>query len=376
MDFELSDEQQDIQRAAKEFAQGEFDPDLALELDQAGQFPESIWKKASRLGFMGIHYPADFGGQGLGYFESVLVSEAFCRVDSGIGSALGMVEIGSEVILKFGSNEQKKRFLPPLAKGEKRLSFAFSESEYGKDFSSAPTIAERREGDYLIRGTARRVINAVADGFVVLCKEPKEGWITLIVEKRNGIKVHPIEKMGLRLIPFGDLQFQGIRVPHENRIEGEGMAHVGHCHQAKGIRNSAQALGMAQGAFDRAVQHSKQREQFGRKLSQFQVIRHKLADMAVAIEVARWFTYQSAMTYDHGRTDSGFLSMTLLEVGRRLLWVVDEALQIFGGYGYIVDESIEHYFRDARSLGVELGTEEELRDSIAEVILGSDAGKK
>lgn len=376
MDFKLSDEQQDIQRAAKEFAQGEFDPDLALELDQSGRFPESIWKKACQLGFIGINYPTDFGGQGLGSFESVLVSEAFCRADSGIGSALSMVEIGSEVILKFGSNEQKKRFLPSLTKGEKRLSVAFSESEYGKGFSPVATIAERREGDYLIRGTARRVINAVADGFVVLCKEPKEGWITLIVEKRNGIEVHPLETMGLRMIPFGDLHFQGIRVPHGNRIEGEGMAHVDHCHQAKGIRNSAQALGMALGAFDRAMQHAKQREQFGRKLSQFQVIRHKLADMAVAIEGARWFTYQSAMTYDRGRTDSGFLSMTLLEVGRRFLWVVDEALQTFGGYGYITDEAIEHYFRDARSLGVELGTEEELRDSIAEVILGSDAAKK
>ena len=149
MDFELSDEQKDVQRAAREFAQGEFNPDLALELDQSGQFPESIWKKASRLGFIGIHFPEEFGGQGLGLFENILVMEAFCRVDSGIGSALSTVDLGSEVILKFGSHEQKKKFLPPLAKGEKRLSIAFVESEDWKDLSSITTIAERKREEYL-----------------------------------------------------------------------------------------------------------------------------------------------------------------------------------------------------------------------------------
>jgi alkylation response protein AidB-like acyl-CoA dehydrogenase len=373
MNFKLSDEQRDVQRAAREFAQGEFDPDLALELDQTRQFPESIWKKACQLGFIGIHYPEDFGGQGLGLFENVLVIEAFCRVDSGIGSALSIVDIGSEIVLKFGSHEQKKKFLPPLAKGEIRLSIAFAESEDEKDLSSISTTAERKIEKYLINGKKRFVPNAsLANAFIALCKEPKEGWITLIVEKRDGIEVHPIEKMGLRMIPSGDLHFKEVRVPHESRVggAGEGLIQIDHCYQVRGLQSVAQALGMAQGAFDRASQYSKQREQFGRKLLQFQVIRHKLADMAVSIEVSRWLTYKAAIEYDQGEMDSGSLPMAQLEVGRRLIWVVDEALQIFGGYGYIVDQSIEHYFRDAQAIRLELGTESEQKDAIAERILG------
>jgi len=374
MDFELSDEQKDIQRAAREFAQGEFDPDLALELDQSCTFPESLWKKAARLGFIGIHYPEEFGGQGLGLFETVLTIEAFCSVDSGIGSALSMVDTGSEVILKFGSKDQKERFLIPLTKGTKRMSIAFAESEDGQDLSSISTVSEKRGKEYFLRGEKQFVLNApLADWFITLCKEPMEGWITLMVERQQeGIVVHSIEKMGLRMIPFGDLGFREVRVDIENRIGngGEGMVHVHHCHQVMGLRSSAQALGTAQGAFDRAMGHAKQREQFGKKLSQFQAIRHKLADMAVDIEVARWLTYKSATEYDQGRMDPKFLSITQLEAGRRLLRVVDEALQIFGGYGYIAEQAIEHYFRDAWAIGVDLGTEGELRDRVAEKILG------
>lgn len=373
MDFELSDEQRDVQRAAMEFARGEFDPDLALELDQAGQFPELIWKKACLLGFIGIHYPEEFGGQGLGLFENVLVIEAFCRVNSGIGSALSMVDMGSEVILNFGSKDQKEQFLIPLTKGAKRMSIAFAESEDGKDLSSISTVAEKRGEEYLIHGGKRFVLNAsLADAFILLCREPKEGWITLIVSReKEGIEVLPIEKMGLKMIPFGDLRFREVRVTPESRIghEGEGLVHVNHCHQVMGLRSVAQALGAVQGAFDQSMQYGKQREQFGRKLSQFQVIRHKLADMAVGIEVARWLTYKAATECDQEKIDIGFLPITQLEVGRRLIGVVDEALQIFGGYGYIAEQAIEHYFRDAWAIAVDLGNEEELKDRIAETIL-------
>ncbi len=379
MNFELTDEQKDVQKAAREFAQGEFDPDLALKIDRSGKFPESIWKKAAQLGFIGIHYPEEFGGQGLGLFENLLVIEAFCRIDSGIGSALSSVDLGSEVILEFGSHEQKNQFLTPLTKGGRRLGIAFAESEDGKDLTSISTVAKKKTDGYSIHGEKSFVLNAsLADSFITLCIEPEEGWITLIVDReREGIEVHPIEKMGLRMIPFGDLFFNEVRVPFENRIGqgGEGIAHVNHCYQAMGLKSAAQALGTAQGAFDRAIQYAKQREQFGRKLSQFQAIRHKLADMMASIEVARWLTYKAATEYDQKKIEPGFLSITHLEVGRRLVAIVDEALQIFGGYGYIAEQAIEHYFRDAWAIGVELGTEEEQKDAIAEIILGPSSVK-
>ncbi len=374
MDFQLSDEQKDIQKAAKEFAQGEFDPDLALELDQDGKFPLSIWKKAAQLGFIGIHYPEEFGGQGCGFLENLLVIEAFCTVDSAIGSALGTVDIGSEVILKFGSAEQKSRFLLPLAKGEKLLSTAFGESDDGRDLTAISTTAEKRNGGYFIRGKKSFVLNAsLANAFLTLCKEPEEGWITLIAEREpDCFELQSIEKMGLRTISFDDVLFKDARVPLSNRVgqEGAGIAHAHYYHQAMGLRSAAQALGTAQGALDRAITHAKQREQFGKKLSQFQAIRHKLADMAVGVEVARCLTYKSATDYDQEKIDPAFFSVSQVEVGRRLVAVVDEALQIFGGYGYMAEEAIEHYFRDAWAIGVELGTEEEQKDSIADIILG------
>ena len=260
------------------------------------------------------------------------------------------------------------------------MSIAFAESEDGKDFSSISTVAERRGKEYLIHGGKRFVLNAsLAHTFILLCREPKEGWITLMVgREKNGIEVLPIEKMGLRMIPFGELHFREVRVPLASRIGGEGggVEHVNHFHQVMGLRSLAQALGAAQGAFDQAIQYSKQREQFGRKLSQFQVIRHKLADMAASIEVARWLTYKSATEYNQGKIEPGFLSIAQLEVRRRLVNVVDEALQIFGGYGYTAEQAIEHYFRDAWAIGADLGTEEEQKDSIAERILGPDSLRK
>ncbi len=380
MDFDLSSEQKDVQRAATEFARGEFDPDLVLELDEGGTFPDSLWRKAAQLGFIGIHYPEEFGGQGLGLFENLLVIEAFCRVDSGVGSALSTVDLGSEILLKFGSLEQKGRFLTPLTKGEARLGVAFAESEDGRDLTVLSAVAEKKMDEYSLQGRKRFVLNApLVNAFLTLCREPKEGWITLIVEReRDGIEIHPIEKMGLRMIPFGDLFFKEASVPLASRIgeEGQGLTHVRHHHHVMALRSAAQGLGTAQGAFDRAMQHARQREQFGRTLSQFPIIRHKLADMAVRIEGARWLTYKSAAEFDQGRIHPGSLWMAQLEAGRGLTDVVDQALQIFGGYGYMAEQVVEHYFRDAWAIRVDLGTEEEQKDAIADILLGPDTTRK
>jgi alkylation response protein AidB-like acyl-CoA dehydrogenase len=378
MDFTLSAKQKNLQWAAGEFARGEFQPDLAMELDQAGHFPESVWKKACHLGLIGVHYPKEFGGSGLGIFETVLVTEALSRVDGGFGNVLASVDAGSEIILKFGTPEQKEKILPPLTKGEMRLSVAVSEPEDEGNFSWSSTEAEKRAEGYILRGTRIFVPNApLADRFILPCREPEAGLITLMVERgQEGIGVRPIEKMGLRLTPSGDVELREVRVSFENRVgrEGEGGLHFEHYHHERGLRNIAQALGAAQGAFDRAMQYGKQREQFGRRLSQFQIIRHKLAEMAAGLDVARCLTYRAAGDYDRGRLTPGSLAIARMETGRLLVRSVDEALQIFGGYGYMSDQEIERCYRDAWVLAAELGTEEEQKDVIAQEILGPPGG--
>ncbi len=366
MDFQLSEEQKDIQKAAAEFARGEFDSDLALEMDQRGTFPEALWKKAARLGFIGVYYPEELGGQGFGLLETILITEAFCRVDSGIGSALSLVDLGSELIIKFGSEKQRRRYLPPLAKGEKRLTVAFAESEDDRDLSLISTKIERVESDYVIHGVKRYVLNVLlADTYLVLCKESVEGLLPLIIEKDEAtMTVQPVDKMGLRMVSSGDLCLVGTRVSRESRLgkRGEGREVFEQFHQAKGLRALAQALGVMAGAIERALKYSNQREQFGRKLSHFQVIKHKVAEMQVALEVSRCLTYKAAAEFEKKELDPRFLLIAQIEVGRRMTWAVDEALQIFGGYGYIAEQDIEHFYRDAWAIRSLLGTEEELKD--------------
>jgi alkylation response protein AidB-like acyl-CoA dehydrogenase len=380
MEFELSLEQKDIQRAAYEFAQKEFDPDLILELDSHHQFPHSIWKKASQLGFIGVHYPEEFGGQGLGLFENLLIIESFCKVDSGIGSALSLVDLGSEILLEFASHEQKKRWLTPLAKGEQQLSIAFGESEDENDMSSISTIVKERGDGYLINGKKRFVWNTdLANSFITLCKDDKERLMTFIIERETqGLEIRSVDKIGLRMVSFGDIDLKEICIPSENRIGeiGEAAKYVKHYFQNSSLRFLAQALGTAQGAFDRGLQYAKQRVQFGRKLIEFQVIRHKLAEMAIGVEVMRLLIYRLAIDCDQRKMDPKFFWITKQEVGRRLIEIVDEALQIFGGYGYMVEQPVEHYFRDTWAIISKLGTEEELKDSIANELFVPISKKK
>lgn len=373
MDFELTQIQQEIQKAARDFAKGEFDPDLTFQLDQNAEFPISIWKKASRLGLIGIHYPDEFEGEGLGFLEKILVVEELCKADSGIGSALNTVDLGSSIIQKFGSSDQKKQFLAPLANGEKMLSIGFAESEAKSDYSSFITTAKRVGQEYILNGKKRFVPNAFsADAFIVLCRESKEGWITLILEKKDGVKISPVSKMGLKMVRFGDLEFSGARVPFENRLGGEdeGLLHASNLYHETGLRSAAQALGISQGALEKATEFAKQRKTFGKKLSEYQVIRHKLADIAIGIEVARWLTYKAASDYDKGKFNLDYFAITQAEVGSRLTKMLYDSTQIFGGIGYMAEMDIEHYFRDAMTIAVDLGAEEELKDTIADKIIG------
>ncbi len=381
MDFELTDEQRDIQRAAREFAQGEFDRELALELERDHAFPKSIWKKACELGFIGLHFPEAYGGQGLGILENTLVVEEFCRQDSGIGVALSLVDFSSEVILRFGNEAQKQKYLPPVTKGEAISAGAYTEPDHGSDITKLSTIAVKKGREFIINGTKTFTTNGtLADHFVVLCQTnpgadpPYRGMCTILVKRGTpGFEATELgDKMGIRMTSTAELSFSDVHVPLGNLLgqENRGFYQVLEFFDESRIEIAAQALGIAQGAFERALAYAKERRQFGQRIVDFQVTQHKLADMCTKLETARLLTYKAAWNFDCGRIDPLLTSMAKMHAGRVSVEVADEAIQIFGGYGYITEYEVERFYRDAKIMEIYEGTREIQKNTIASSLIG------
>jgi alkylation response protein AidB-like acyl-CoA dehydrogenase len=378
VDFSLSHEQRDIQKAAREFAQGEFDPDHALDLERNGQFPLQIWKRACALGFIGIHFPERYGGQNLGLLENVLVVEEFCRQHSGMGMALGLSDFGSEMILRFGNDDQKKRFLPSITLGESISSLAYLEKDQTNKFTSFDTVAIRNGDGYLINGSKLFVVNGTLSGpMIVLCRldnAKPNGQVALIVEKgRGGVVTSMIEgRVGMRMVPMATLTFNDLKIPHENLIgdEGQGKFQFINFLNEMRIETAAMGVGIAQGAFDLSLAYAKQRVQFGQKIASFEAIRDKLADMATRVEMARLLTYKAAWDFDQNGRNILISYMAKMVSAETAFEVADDALHIFGGYGYIVENQIEHFYRDARMIDIfgEIGRKQ--RSMIADQMIG------
>jgi len=381
MDFELTQEQKDIQKAAREFIQGEYDKEKILEWELTHTFPKEVWKKACKLGFIGIHFPEEYGGQGYGITENILVVEEFCRKDSGVGIAVTLADFSSEVILRFGTQEQKKKYLIPVTRGEFISGGAYTEPDHGSDITSMATTALRQGDSFVINGTKTFITNGMlADFFIVLCqtdphaKPPYRGQCTIIVEKgTKGLEATEITaKMGIRMTSTAELSFSDVRVPLANLLgeENKGFYQVLEFFDESRVEIAAQALGIGQGAFDRALDYAKQREQFGRKLVDFQITQHKLADMATKLEVARLLTYKAAWNYDQKRIDPKLTSMAKMFAGKVAVEVADEAIQIFGGYGYITEYEVERFYRDAKITEIYEGTKEIQKNTIASTLIG------
>ena len=385
MDFELTDEQRDVKRAAREFAKGEFDRERALELERDHAFPESIWKKACELGFIGLHFPEAYGGQGLGILENTLVVEELCCQDSGIGIALSLADFSSEVILRFGNEKQKQKYLPPVTKGEAISAGAYTEPDHGSDITRLSTTAVRKKGEFIINGTKTFITNGTqANHFVVLCHTnleadpPYRGMCTILVERETpGFEAAELgDKMGIRMTSTAELSFSDVHVPQENLIgeENRGFYQVLEFFDESRIEIAAQALGIAQGAFDRALAYAKERRQFGQRIADFQVTQHKLADMFTKLETARLLTYKAAWNFDLGRIDPVLTSMAKMHAGRVSVEVADEAIQIFGGYGYITEYEVERFYRDAKIMEIYEGTKEIQKNTIASSLIGKPKG--
>jgi alkylation response protein AidB-like acyl-CoA dehydrogenase len=376
MDFELTTNQKDIREAARAFAKGEFTRELALLHESEHSFPRSLWRKACELGFLGLHFPEECGGQGLGVFENVIVVEEFCRRDSGLGTAIALADFASEIIMRHGTKEQKEKLLPAVAKGEMISAGAFTEPNHGSDITRMDTRAEKKGDGWLVNGTKTFITNgSIADFYIVLCQTDFEvkptyrGMGLVLVEKGvEGLSTEDVgDKMGIKMTSTAEISFSDVKVPAENIIgkEGKGFYHVLEFFDESRIEIAATALGIAQGAFDRALEYGKQREQFGKRLVDFQVTQHKLADMATAIEVARLLTYKAAWNFDQGRIDPVLTSMAKYVAGRTAVQVADEAIQILGGYGYITEYEVERFYRDAKIAEIYEGTKEIQKNTIA-----------
>jgi alkylation response protein AidB-like acyl-CoA dehydrogenase len=381
MDFELNRDQIEIQKAAREFAQGEFEKEIAVEHETSHTFPFEIWKKACELGFTGIHFPESCGGQAYGLLENVLVAEAFCRQDSGIGIALTLADFGSEIILKFGTEEQKKTYLVPITKGEAISCGGFTEPDHGSDITFLNTSARKEGDEYVINGVKTFITNGTIGHFVLLlCQTDSEanptyrGQSIIIVETdRDGFSAASVgEKMGIKMSPTAELSFTDVRVPAFNLVgeENRGFYQALEFFDESRIEIAAQALGIAQGAFDRALAYTKEREQFGKRLAEFQATQHKLAEMATGIETARLLVYKAAWNYDQGRLDPKLSSMAKMYAGRMAVEVADEAIQLFGGYGYMLEYEVERFYRDAKIMEIYEGTKEIQKNTIASALLG------
>lgn len=381
MDFELTNEQKDIQQAAREFASGEFDKELALRHEREHSFPRSVWKKACQLGFVGIHFPEEYGGQGLGTLENALVIEEFCRRDSGMGAALSLADFASDIVMRHGTPAQKERILPAIASGRMISAGCFTEPNHGSDITAMDTSAVKEADGWLINGTKTFITNGcIADVYVTLCQTdpaaqpPYRGQSLILVEKGTpGLDAAEVgEKMGIRMTSTAEVSYSGVKVPLENLVgqEGKGFYHVLEFFTESRIEVAASAVGMAQGAFDRALAYAKERRQFGQRIADYQATQHKLADMATMIEAARLLTYKAAWCVDRGKPDAKLTAMAKMYAGRTAVYVADEAIQILGGYGYILENEVERFYRDAKITEIYEGTKEIQKNTIAGALIG------
>lgn len=381
MDFELTQEQKDIQRAAREFAQAEFTPERGREYDEKEEFPFDLWKKACELGFIGVHFPEEYGGAGMGYLENTIIAEEFCRADSTIGSAIILSDFSSEVIMKFGSEEQKEEVLPKVASGKAITAGCYTEPEAGSDLTAIRTKAEKDGDEWVINGTKTFITNApIADYFVVLAvtdpnAQPRyRGFTTFLVRKNaEGLKINKITgKFGIRSSPTAEVSFKDVRVSEEDIIGqlNRGFYQVLEFFDGSRIEIAAQALGIAQGALDKTISYVKQRKQFGQPIGAFQALQHRIADMAAQLEACRLLVYKAAWKYDRGEIDPALTSMAKYYAGKLAVRICDEAIQMHGGYGYISEYDVERFYRDAKITEIYEGTKEIQLNTIAKGLLG------
>lgn len=377
--MELTAEQKDIVKAAREFAEGEF-KDRAKEFDEKEEFDQAIAKRACENGFVGTFIKEEYGGAGLGFLEHSLITEQFWRVDPGCGQSVGSLSFGSEMVQTFGTEEQKQKYLPLIPTGEKMIAFAITEPDAGSDVTMIKTRAEKKGDKYLINGSKMFITNGcLADYMLVYAvTHPDEHDVhkrcsVILVETSTpgyeATKIHG--KMGIRASNTAEVSLNNLEVPVENLIGQEQRGFYQLMDFFNKTRNhvAAQGVGVAQGALEMAISYVKKRKAFGGTLSRLQGVQFKLAEMATRIEAARSLYYRSAWLLDHGKLDPALISMAKWFAGDTAVYVTNEALQLHGGYGYIAEYDIQRFYRDAKIVEIYEGSKEVEKAVIANELL-------
>jgi alkylation response protein AidB-like acyl-CoA dehydrogenase len=380
VDFSLTDEQQQLRRTVREFAETEIAPHV-MEWDEASHFPSEIIPHLAEMGLLGVIFPEKYGGAGLGYIEYAIAIEELARVDGSVGLIVAAHNsLCTNHIYKFGNEEQRKKYVVPLAQGKKIGCWSLTEPEAGSDAGGTRTAAVRKDGGWVLNGAKTFTTNGHHADFCVAMAvtdraKASHGISAFILEKgtpgfRPGKKEN---KLGMRASDTSEVIFQDCFLPAGQLLGQEGEGFINSLQVLDGGRISiaALALGMAQGAYEAATKYAKQRKQFGKAISEFQAIQFKLADMATQVEAARMMVYHGAWLAD--QKDMRFTresSMAKLYASEVAVRVANEAVQVFGGYGFTKDYPAEKYYRDVKLCTIGEGTSEIQRLVIARQILG------
>jgi alkylation response protein AidB-like acyl-CoA dehydrogenase len=385
MDYFLSEEQQMIKELASKIADEKVAP-IAIKYDEEGKFPNDIMKILADSDLCGVYIPEEYGGLGGGVFEMSLVVEELSRACGGIALSFAGTGLGIYPVILFGNDEQKQKYLPDIASGKKLAAFGLTEANAGSDAAGVQTTAVLDGDEYVFNGTKQWITNGgEADIYtVVACTNRSKGargFSAFIVEKGTpGFSFGKKEdKMGIRASCTRELVFEDCRIPKENLLAREGMGFIVAMKTLDRTRPgvAAQALGIAQGAFDEAVKYSRERVQFNQTISSFQAIQHMLADMAIQIEASRALIYQTCRFIDSGAKDfSKESAMCKVFASDTAMKVTVDAVQIFGGYGYMKEYPVEKRMRDAKITQIYEGTNQIQRNVIALELIKKATAKK
>lgn len=377
MNFELTEEQKMFQTMVRDFATNEVKP-IAAQVDEEGKCPDEIKKKIGTLGLFGITIAEEYGGSGGDYLSMAICAEELCRASASVGVIfLASLSLACYPIYKFGNEEQKKKYVTPIAKGEKIACFALTEPGAGSDVGALETTATQQDDKYVLNGTKIFITNGaeadIAVVFATIDKSLKQRGITaFIVEKGTpGFSVGKEEnKLGIRGSSTVELIFENCQIPAANLLgeQGRGMRVAMEAIDSSRVTVAAQAVGISQAAFDDALSYAKDRQQFGQPLVNMQAIQWMLADMATRIDAARLLTFRAAWLKDQGAPFIKEAAMAKVYAAETSNMVTNAAMQIHGGYGYCKDYPIERYLRDAKITEIYEGTSEMQRMTIARAL--------